>query len=180
MPKNMKKAGMKYKTGGSTRKVAKKPMAKAQKGKIIKSKKVRKADLNNFGSSSASVSKTNRKGKTVTKSVDTIQGFVPYGSQTKTVTDAQGNTTSKTKDIGWNKALKKQNRIAKKVGRNPNDEYKTGGATKAKKVAKPMMKRGGSTIVGMPGYNARTTTMKYGGKVMNAKSLRGKSSKKGR
>lgn len=39
-------------------------------------------------------------------------------------------------------------------------------------------KMGGSTIVGMPGYNARTTTMKYGGRVMNAKSLRGKSSKK--
>jgi len=44
--------------------------------------------------------------------------------------------------------------------------------------SKPMMKMGGSTIVGMPGYNARTTTMKYGGRVMNAKSLRGKSSKK--
>ena len=39
-------------------------------------------------------------------------------------------------------------------------------------------KIGGSTIVVMPGYNSRTNTMKYGGRVMNAKSLRGKSSKK--
>lgn len=128
---------------------AKKPLIKAQKG-MFKSKKVRTSDLNMFGPSSASVSKTNRKGTTVTKSVDTSQGFVPYASQTKTVTDAQGNTTSATEDMNWNKALRKQEKIAKKVGRNPNDEargdfQKKGGATKAKKVVKPMMKAGGST-----------------------------------
>ena len=126
-PKRLKK-------GGPMKSTTKTSLTKAQDGKIIKSKKVRKVDLNSFGPSSASVSKTNRKGTTVTKSVNTSQGYVPTASMTKSITDKQGNTTSKTKDIGWNKALKKQNRITKKVGRNANDEwsigYKTGGATK--------------------------------------------------
>jgi hypothetical protein len=138
------------KKGGSV----KKTLAKAQDGKIIKSKKVRKVDLNSFGPSSASVSKTNRKGNTVTKSVNTNQGYVPTASITKSITDKQGNTTSTTKDIGWNKALKKQNRIVKKVGRNANDEwsigYKKGGSFKSTpkaKFASSVTKRKPTTIL---------------------------------
>jgi hypothetical protein len=103
---------------------------KAQDGKIIKSKKVRTANMNTFGPSTASVSKTKKDGSTVTKSVNTNQGYVPSASKTKSITDSQGNTTSSTKDMSWNKAVKKQYRMAKKVGRNPNDELtinKTGG-----------------------------------------------------
>lgn len=137
-PKRLKK-------GGPMKSTTKTSLTKAQDGKIIKSKKVRKVDLNSFGPSSASVSKTNRKGTTVTKSVNTSQGYVPTASMTKSITDKQGNTTSKTKDIGWNKALKKQNRITKKVGRNANDEwsigYKTGGPTgKQKRLEKRELK----------------------------------------
>ena len=62
----------KMKTGG-----AKKPLMKAQDGRIIKSNKVRTADLNTFGPSEASVSKTKRDGSTVTKYVKTNQGDVP-------------------------------------------------------------------------------------------------------
>lgn len=114
----------------------KKTLSKAQDGKIIKSKKVRTADINTFGSSTTNVSKTKRDGSTVTKSIKTNQGYAPTQSATKTVTDKSGKSTTTTKDIGWNKALRKQARITKKVGRNPNDQlsgdnYKKGGATKS-------------------------------------------------
>jgi hypothetical protein len=131
-----------FKKGGPVKSTTKKSLIKAQDGKIIKSKKVRTADINDFGPSSASVSRTNRKGTTVTKSINTNQGYVPTASKTKTVTDSKGNTASTTKDMSWNKALKKQERITKKIGRNPNDEirgemYKKGGTvkSKAKKMA---------------------------------------------
>ena len=124
------------KKGGIKKATAKKPLPKAQDGKIIKSKKVRTADINTFGPSVTSVSKTKRDGSTVTKSINTNQGYVPYASMTKTVTDKSGKSTSTEKDINWNKALKKQARVVKNVGRNPDDQgsgdnfYKKGGTVK--------------------------------------------------
>ncbi len=134
-----------FKKGGSVKSTTRKSLIKAQDGKIIKSKKVRTADINDSGPSSASVSRTNRKGTTVTKSINTNQGYVPTASKTETTTDSKGNTTSTTKDMSWNKALKKQERITKKIGRNPNDEmrgemYKKGGAVKKVTVKKVMVK----------------------------------------
>jgi hypothetical protein len=137
------------KKGGSV----KKTLTKAQDGKIIKSKKVRTANMNTFGPSTASVSKTKKDGSAVTKSVNTNQGYVPSASKTKSITDSQGNTTSSTKDMSWNKAVKKQSRMAKRVGRNPNDELsinKKGGAIKSKTMygtsMKPGMMKKGSLI----------------------------------
>jgi hypothetical protein len=130
--------------GGAT----KKTLMKAQDGKIIKSKKVRTASMNTFGPSTANVSKTKRDGSTVTKSVNTNRGYVPFASKTKSITDASGNTTSSTKDMDWNKAVKKQYRMAKRVGRNPNDEItinQKGGATKLLKKAQYGTEFGKST-----------------------------------
>jgi hypothetical protein len=126
----------------------KKTLMKAQDGKIIKSKKVRTASMNTFGPSTANVSKTKRDGSTITKSVNTNQGYVPFASKTKSITDASGNTTSSTKDMDWNKAVKKQYRMAKRVGRNPNDEItinQKGGATKLLKKAQYGTEFGKST-----------------------------------
>jgi hypothetical protein len=126
----------------------KKRLMKAQDGKIIKSKKVRTASMNTFGPSTANVSKTKRDGSTITKSVDTNQGYVPFASKTKSITDASGNTTSSTKDMDWNKAVKKQYRMAKRVGRNPNDEIsinQKGGAQKSLKKAQYGTEFGKST-----------------------------------
>ena len=127
MKAKMKKAG------------AIKSLYKAQDGKIIKSKKVRTADMNTFGPSTTSVSKTKRDGSTVTKSIKTNQGYAPTASMTKTVTDKSGKSTSTEKDINWNKALKKQARVVKNVGRNSDDQisgdnYQKGGAMKKMKT----------------------------------------------
>jgi hypothetical protein len=109
-------------------------------GPIIKSKKTRNVNINSFGDSSASVSKTKRDGTTVTKKTTMERGYVPTASKSKTVTDKQGNTISSTsKSADYNKAYGKIIREGKRVGRNPNDEgyidgYKKGGATK--KMAK--------------------------------------------
>jgi hypothetical protein len=150
------------KKGGSV----KKTLTKAQDGKIIKSKKVRTANMNTFGPSTASVSKTKKDGSAVTKSVNTNQGYVPSASKTKSITDSQGNTTSSTKDMSWNKAVKKQSRMAKRVGRNPNDELsinKKGGAIKSKTVAKPKMAKGGSAKVNISKPGAGFTKATKGG-----------------
>jgi hypothetical protein len=107
-------------------------------GPTIKSKKTRNVDINSFGDSSASVSKTKRDGTTVTKKTTMERGYVPTASKSKTVTDKQGNTISSTsKPADYNKAYGKIIREGKRVGRNPNDEgyiRKKGGATK--KMAK--------------------------------------------
>jgi hypothetical protein len=132
----------------------KKTLMKAQDGKIIKSKKVRTASMNTFGPSTANVSKTKRDGSTVTKSVNTNQGYVPFASKTKSITDASGNTTSSTKDMDWNKAVKKQYRMAKRVGRNPNDEIsinQKGGSVKKMKTG------------GMVNSNSKVTALKSAG-----------------
>jgi len=104
-------------------------------GPIIKSKKVREVSLNTFGDSYAKTTKTKRDGSTVTKSVDTNRGYVPTASKTKTVTDKAGNTSTSTKSIGYNKAVRKQLSTGKKAGRNPEDMvtvdgYKKGGTVK--------------------------------------------------
>ncbi len=114
-------------------------------GPIIKSKKTRNVNINSFGDSSASVSKTKRDGTTVTKKTTMERGYVPTASKSKTVTDKQGNTISSTsKSADYNKAYGKIIREGKRVGRNPNDEgyidgYKKGGATKK-------MAKGGSSF----------------------------------
>jgi hypothetical protein len=95
----------------------------------IKSKKVRNVDLTGR-QTTADVSKTKRDGTTVTKSINTSRGFVPTSTKTKTVTDKSGNVVSKEQErIGYNKALRKTQRVANNVGRNANDTYayKTGG-----------------------------------------------------
>jgi hypothetical protein len=126
------------------------PVKKMEDGGIftpdgrLKSKKTRNVDTG-FNPNS-SVSRTKRNGEVVTKSITTSQGFVPSASKTKTITDKEGAIKSeKTKDIGWNSALRKINRVDKNAGRNKNDTYtyKTGGAAKATKfaaLAKPFNK----------------------------------------
>jgi hypothetical protein len=112
-------------------------------GPMIKSKKTRNVNINSFGDSSASVSKTKRDGTTVTKKTTMERGYVPTASKSKTVADKQGNTISSTsKSADYNKAYGKIIREGKRVGRNPNDEgyidgYKKGGVTKK-------MSKGGS------------------------------------
>jgi hypothetical protein len=146
-----------YKKGGTIKKTIKKtimkksgPVKKMEDGGIftpdgrLKSKKTRNVDTG-FNPNS-SVSRTKRNGEVVTKSITTSQGFVPSASKTKTITDKEGAIKSeKTKDIGWNSALRKINRVDKNAGRNKNDTYtyKTGGAAKATKfaaLAKPFNK----------------------------------------
>lgn len=139
----------KYKKGG---------LVKAQDGKSIKSNKVRTLDMNYFGPSRATVSKTRRDGTTVTKSINTNQGYAPTASKTKTVTDAKGNTTSSTKDMGWNKALRKQERISKKVGRNPEDVYKTGGMVNPNAKVSVLKKAGSNGV--KSGVNPKATAAK--------------------
>jgi hypothetical protein len=97
----------------------------------LESKKTR--DVDTGFSPNSSVSKTKRDGTVVTKSINTSQGFVPTARATKTVTDKEGNEVSnETKDIKWNKAVRKVGRVAKNVGRNENDTYayKKGGTTR--------------------------------------------------
>lgn len=108
-------------------------------GPMIKSKKVRDVSLNTFGRSYAKTTKTKRDGSTVTKSIDTTRGYVPTASMTKTVTDKEGNTSTSTKDMDYNQAVRKQLRTGRRAGRNPEDQvtvngrknggaiYKTGG-----------------------------------------------------
>tara|TARA_R110000868_G_scaffold77058_1_gene221085 strand:- start:35 stop:988 length:954 start_codon:yes stop_codon:yes gene_type:complete len=121
------------------KKMVKKPMMKKyQPGGIltpegrIKSNKTRNIDLTGR-QTTADVSRTKRNGDTVTKSVNTSRGFVPTASKTKTVTNKSGDVVSKeTKSIGYNKAVRKTNRVANNVGRNANDTYayKKGGVIK--------------------------------------------------
>jgi hypothetical protein len=98
----------------------------------IKSSRTRNIDLTGR-QTTAEVSRTKRNGDTVTKSVNTSRGFVPTASKTKTVTNKAGDVVSKeTKNIGYNKAVRKTKRVANNVGRNANDTYayKKGGAIK--------------------------------------------------
>lgn len=102
----------------------------------LKSKKIRNVDLSGPQNSS-DVSRTKKDGTTITKSINTSKGFVPTATKTKTVTDASGNVVSKdSKSIGYNKAVRKMGRVAKNVGRNPDDtyRYKTGGKVTTKKI----------------------------------------------
>ena len=149
--KKLKAKAAMMKKGGSI-----KPLDKAQDGKIIKSKKVRTADMNTFGPSTTSVSKTKGDGSTVTKSIKTNQGYVPTASMTKTVTDKSGKSTTTEKDINWNKALKKQARVVKNVGRNSDDQmsgdnYKKGGSVKKMKTG------------GMVNANSKVSALKVAG-----------------
>lgn len=126
------KNGM-MKKGGAVKKMA-------DGGPVIKSKKVRNVSLNSFGDSDASVTKTRRNGTTVTRSVNTNQGYAPTASKSKSITNKEGKTTTSSKSMDYDKAGKKQISIAKRVGRNPNDEgtingYKKGGVVKNAKLA---------------------------------------------
>lgn len=123
------------KKGGTVKKMQK-------GGPIIKSKKVRDVSLNTFGDSYAKTTKTKRDGSTVTKSVDTTRGYVPTASMTKTVKDKTGNVKSSTKDIGYNKAVRKQLSTGRKAGRNPEDEVIVDGRQKGGAVKKYV--KGGS------------------------------------
>ena len=113
-------------------------VVKKQKGGIftpdgrIKSSRTRNIDLTGRGSQ-ADVSRTNRKGDVITKSITTRQGYVPTAEKTKTVTNKSGDVVSKkSNSMDYNKALKKTDRVAKNTGRNANDTwaYKKGGAIK--------------------------------------------------
>jgi hypothetical protein len=133
---NFKKGGIikkKYDNGGSTENSKPKKGIFTPQGRL-ESKKTRSIDEGY--SPSSSVSKTKKSGNVVTKNINTSQGFVPTANKTKTVTDKKGDVVStKTKGIGWNKALKKMDRVGKNVGRNENDTYtyKKGGVVKSKK-----------------------------------------------
>ena len=127
-----------YKRGGTVKK-------KMQKGGIltphgrIKSKKTRDVSLSPYGNSS-SVSRTKRNGDTVTRSVNTHNGYAgTIADKTKTVTNKDGKTVSKkTKDISEKSADRKINRVINNVGRNANDTwaYKKGGSTSKTKKRK--------------------------------------------
>jgi hypothetical protein len=129
-------SGEAYKRGGSVKK-------KMQDGGILtphgrlKSKKTRDVSLSPYGNSS-SVSRTKRNGDTVTRSVNTNNGYAgTTADKTKTVTNKAGETVSKkTKNISAKSADRKINRVINNVGRNANDTwaYKKGGvASKTKK-----------------------------------------------
>ncbi len=173
-PGQVFKPGMKK--GGVTKKMQ-------DGGPIIKSKKTRNVNINSFGDSSASVSKTKRDGTTVTKKTTMERGYVPTASKSKTVTDKEGNTISSTsKSVDYNKAYGKIIREGKRVGRNPNDEgyidgYKKGGATKK-------MAKGGSTFgmlsikAGIDKNPKPTAADRIAGAKMSKKKMGGSTKKK--
>ena len=121
--------------------VSKKPaMKKYQDGGILtpegrlKSRKTRSVSLDSRGDS-ASVSKTDRNGNTITRSVHTAHGYAGTNARkTKEVVDKNNKVVSKTeKRISPKAADRKVTRVIKNVGRNTDDtySYKTGGVKKS-------------------------------------------------
>lgn len=140
--------GEEYKKGGRVKKPLMKKggtVKKMQDGGILtpngrlKSKKTRDVSLSPYGNST-SVSRTKRNGDTVTRSVNTHNGYAgTTAEKTKTVTNKDGETVSKkTKNISEKSADRKINRVINNVGRNANDtwSYKKGGATSKTKKRK--------------------------------------------
>lgn len=142
----------------------------------LKSKKTRSVYLEPT-QSKASVSRTNRKGNTVTKTVETNKGFAgPMSDKTKTVTDKEGNVISeKTKNISSKAADRKSNRIIKNVGRNVNDVYQKGGATNVgkstttKKGSMKTMSKAPITPKAAYGMAVKPGMMKKGGTMKRKK-----------
>jgi|688.fasta_scaffold709913_2 hypothetical protein len=126
----------------------------------LKSKKTRNVDVAG-NQTAADVSKTKKDGTTITKSVNTSRGFVPTATQTKTVTDKSGNVVSKESEaIGYNKALRKTQRVANNVGRNANDtwRYKTGGMVNSNAKVSALKSAGSKGV--KSGENAKVSASK--------------------
>jgi hypothetical protein len=144
----------------------------------LKSKKTR-SFYSEPTQSKASVSRTNRKGNTVTKTVETNKGFAgPMSDKTKTVTDKEGNVISeKTKNISSKAADRKSNRVINNVGRNANDTwaYKKGGATNVgkstttKKGSMATMSKAPITPKAAYGMAVKPGMMKKGGTAKKSK-----------